>query len=378
MLYKRGDVWWYQIKHKGRRYRESAHTENKRLASARESAFRTALHNGDVGITEKPEEPDEPQIPTLKDFAERFLGHIRLVCASKPATVRFYESKLGLILENDERLGSLRLDEINKAAIDGYIQRRANQKSRRKKRLSPGSVNRELATLKRLLNLAQEWEVINRVPKIELLPGEHGREFFFTLQQEALYLAAAYPDLRDIGEFLIDTGLRIGECLKLDWMAVHIEHGYAAITWETTKNSRSRNVPLTDRAVEVLRRRGPARSGLVFHTGDGKPLYQTYLNQQHAEIRALLKLPPDCVPHSFRHTYGTRLKETGTDAFTIMHLMGHSSVTVSQRYVKATPEAMASAVKRMEAYSRGISGPQTGPQPVSRVSPTATPREQVQ
>jgi len=54
-----------------------------------------------------------------------------------------------------------------------------------------------------------------------------------------------------------------------------------------------------------------------------------------------------------RHTYGTRLGETGTDAFTIMRLMGHSSVTVSQKYVHPTPETMERAVQRLEALNRG-------------------------
>jgi integrase len=124
------------------------------------------------------------------------------------------------------------------------------------------------------------------------------------------------------------------------------------VTRKNAKNSKSRNVPLTARVVEVLRRRQPAAGGLVFHRADGQPLYQTWLNQQHARLRTLLKMPADFVLHSFRHTFGTRLGETGADAFTIMKLMGHSTVTVSQRYVHPSPEAMESAVSRMEAYNR--------------------------
>jgi integrase len=44
-------------------------------------------------------------------------------------------------------------------------------------------------------------------------------------------------------------------------------------------------------------------------------------------------MPADFVLHSLRHTYGTRLGETGAGAFTIMKLMGRSTVTVSQRYL---------------------------------------------
>jgi len=65
----------------------------------------------------------------------------------------------------------------------------------------------------------------------------------------------------------------------------------------------------------------------------------------------LLKLPNEFVPHSLRHTFGTRLGEAGADAFTIMKLMGHSTITVSQRYVHPSPESVELAVGRMEALN---------------------------
>lgn len=91
---------------------------------------------------------------------------------------------------------------------------------------------------------------------------------------------------------------------------------------------------------------------LVFHRTDGQPPYKTCLNEQEAELRRLLNMPADFVLHTFRHTYGTRLGETGADAFTIMKLMGHSTVPVSQRYVHPSPEAMDDAGSRMEAWNR--------------------------
>jgi hypothetical protein len=65
-----------------------------------------------------------------------------------------------------------------------------------------------------------------------------------------------------------------------------------------------------------------------------------------------------------RHTYGTRLGEAGADAFTIMRLMGHSSVTVSQKYVHPSPEAMERAVQRLDQMNqgRGESKPSRSPQ----------------
>jgi integrase len=76
------------------------------------------------------------------------------------------------------------------------------------------------------------------------------------------------------------------------------------------------------------------------------------LDHLHKELRTTLKMPPGFVLHSLRHTYGTRLGEGGADAFFIMRLMGHSSVTISQRYMHPTPEALEMAVQRLEALNQ--------------------------
>jgi integrase len=76
------------------------------------------------------------------------------------------------------------------------------------------------------------------------------------------------------------------------------------------------------------------------------------LDHLHKELRTTLKMPPGFVLHSLRHTYGTRLGEGGADAFSIMRLMGHSSVTISQRYMHPTPEALEMAVQRLEALNQ--------------------------
>ena len=75
------------------------------------------------------------------------------------------------------------------------------------------------------------------------------------------------------------------------------------------------------------------------------------VRSQHEGLQEKQKLSGEFVIHSLRHTCGTRLGEAGADAFTIMRLMGHSSITVSQRYVHPTPEALERAVERLEALN---------------------------
>ncbi len=285
-VYKRGKMWWYKFNWNGEPIRESTKQGNRRVAEQIEAAKRTAL------AKERSRHQTEAAKPTLADFAPKFTAAIETTCGEKPATVSFYKAKLKTLVKH---FGARRLEEIEEAEIEQYTQMRAKTKSRRKRALSPASVNRELATLRRLLRLAHEWKILDRVPRIHLLRGEQQREFTLNHQQEKLYLEAAdvYLNLRDIAEVLIDTGLRIRECLTLEWTDVRLEpaegahHGYLTVRRKNAKNSKTRNVPLTARAVEVLRRRKAADRGLVFHRDDGSPLYQTWLNQQHAALRAL-------------------------------------------------------------------------------------------
>jgi len=156
-----------------------------------------------------------------------------------------------------------------------------------------------------------------------------------------------------IALLLLDTGLRLDEALSLEWQQGNLhpangaKFGYVTVLSGKSENRKSRNVPLSERAVKMLKCPASDANGYVFRRADGSPLSETLLDHQHARIRNLLKLPSDFVLHSLRHPFGTRLGEAGADAFTITRLMGHSTVTVSQRYVHPSPEALELAYERM-------------------------------
>ena len=349
-VYKRGGVWWYNFVFRGERVQESTKQGNKRVAEQMEAARKTQLAKGEVGIQ------DRKPVPTLSQFVPDFERAIETQCTERPRTVEFYKSRVRQLRESS--LGGRRLDRIDEDAIEKYRQARAAFKSRRGLPLAPGSINRELATLRRMIRLAYEWKIINRVPRVKLLRGEKHREYILPHDREAAYLAALPHPLTDVATLLLDTGLRLGELLSLDWAQVHLEPaqgaklGYITVSSTKAKNHKSRNVPLSERSCEILRRSHPARAGLVFHRADGSPIQGSLMGQQHARVRELLKFPSDFVLHSLRHTFGSRLGEAGADAFTIMRLMGHSTVTVSQRYVHPTPEGMEQAYERMTALNQ--------------------------
>lgn len=349
-IFKRGKVYWYNFVFNGEHIQESTKQGNPRVARQMEAAHRTSLAKGEVGIREK------KPVQTLREFASRFNDAIEVQCAEKPRTIEFYRAKVRFLLAN-EALASAKLDTIDEAAIEAYKQLRCKFTSRRKKPLAVGSINRELATLRRMLRLAHEWKLIQRIPRVRLLRGERQREFVLAHDKEPIYLAAAVQPLHDVAVLLLDTGLRLGEALSMEWPQVHLEpasgakFGYLTVLSGKAKGKKSRNVPLSERVQSVLRNCQPRQQGHVFRHANGGPLSETLLDQQHARLRQVIKLPVDFVLHSLRHTFGTRLGEAGADAFTIMKLMGHSTVTVSQRYVHPSPESIERAFERLQTLN---------------------------
>lgn len=342
-IYKRGGVYWYEFVFDGTRHRGSAQTSSQKVARQREASERLKLASGKAGIE------DPADIPTLKNFSAEFMGQISVERAAKPRTITFYQEKIDRLLESS--LAGLRLDQIDESKIDAYKRARISARSRHGKPMSPASVNRELATLRRLLRMAQEWKRIKAVPRIRLLEGETAREFVLSRDDEKRYLDALPAEMRRLCTLLIETGLRVGEALTLDWQQVNLKEnpGFLSVRAVHAKSGKTRSIPLTPRARAVLEAGTAPRKGLVFRNAEGGRLYHTWLNQQHAAVRTALGFPAEFVLHSLRHTFGTRLGETGAESFTIMGLMGHSTVIVSQKYVHPTTQSMRAAMERMSA-----------------------------
>lgn len=346
-IFKRGNVYWYHFMFNGEHVQESTKQGNPRTARQIEAAKRTALAKGEVGIEER------KPAPMFRPFSQRFLDHVGARHENKPQTVAFYAAKLNRLLEHAP-IGGARLDKIDEGVIEGYVvARRAS--------VGVATVNRELATLRRILRLAHEWKEIQRVPKVRLLSGERMREFVLSHQQEGIYLGACPQPLHDIALLMLETGLRIGEALRLEWSDVTLKPvNGARFPFVRVREGKSQNarriVPLTDRAAAMLKLRHEARtSPYAFSNRDGQPYLGTSINHLHRDVCApKVKgkrqpiFPGDFVLHSLRHTMLTRLGESGVDAFTIMRIAGHSSITVSQRYIHPTPEAVERAFERLQ------------------------------
>jgi integrase len=145
------------------------------------------------------------------------------------------------------------------------------------------------------------------------------------------------------------------------WRAGKARYGWIHVREGKSKNA-TRNVPMTGRvssAVAPLLDQQKNSPWMFPGESDDRPILATSLAHAHTRVcrkgkgkNRLYIFPKEFVIHSCRHTALTRLGEAGADAFTIMKLAGHSSVTVSQRYVHPTPEAVERAFYRLEALNR--------------------------
>lgn len=381
-VYRRGKFYWIDFVRKGKRHQFSTKQSSRRAALDIQARVREQMARGDYKVLER------TPAPTLKDFAPEFIHHVQ-THAKKPGTAAFYQEKLSRLLEH-EPLARAKLDDINEKLIGDFAEWRRSQPVRfitKKGRQShptrviqPGSVNRSLATLRKLLRLAHERAIIDRVPRIRLLGGERSREFVLDHSQEQRYLEACSQPLRDFATLDLDTGMRAGEAVALRWDDVHLEpasgahFGYVHIREGKTKNAR-RNIPLTDRAKEVLEQRRRENAG-EFVFGGGRPYRPSSLSHSHHKVRARLKMPPDFVLHCLRHSFGTRLGESGADPFTIMRLMGHSSTVVSERYVHPTPESIERAVGRLQSLNRSAAASAASPESSSACSYKGVERDE--
>lgn len=334
-LYKRGRVWWSRIEWRGEILQRSTKCRNRRDALDVEAAWRTALAKGEVGLL------DTRNTPTLHEFEKRFLDHLPGRVAAR--TEGFYHDAWSHLVAYKPLAGA-KLYAIDEALIARFVA------DRRGANLMPATINHSLRTLRRALRLAAEWKIIHRAPKVKLLPGERQREFIIseTLLAKMLAHKKCTPLLRVLLPFLVDTGLRLSEALALTWRTVSLEPKPGAERgWVYVAKGKSkyaiRYVPLTTRAAECLRLCGSNGGGKVFG------ISREWASREFKLVRDAMGLPWDCVLHSCRHTFLTRLGEAGADAFTIQKLAGHSSITMSQRYVHPTPERLERAIDALDA-----------------------------
>jgi integrase len=354
-------VYWYKFMWQGKLIRESTKQGNDKVARQMEAAHRTSLAKGEVGIREK-----KPAVTLAAFIDSRFEPWAKATFEKTSPKTWFDYYRVGLRnIKAYKALANAKLDEISSEIVMGFASYRQGQG------LQVSTVNSSLQVLRRVLRMAVEWGALESVPRVKMLPGERHRERVVTREEEAKYLAAAPEPVGSIAAILVDTGLRPEECFRLCWDAitwVNGRHGTLLVTHGKTAAAR-RVLPMTPRVRNILEARweaagkptegwvwsAPTRSGHVVSSSLKKQHAKTFrtIAEQAAENSARPVRP--FVLYSLRHTFLTRLGESGCDAWTLARIAGHSSIAMSTRYVHPSEDAVLSAMSRLGGHNSGHS-----------------------
>lgn len=271
-----------------------------------------------------------------------------------------------------KRFGKDRLDSIGTAVINGYFYGRAGGGGSGKK-LAPGTVLREMKAFSAVMNhavnvgLVESYSVKLRKPKVDdardrVLSRDEERKL-----RDVMHSAVAWW-IKDCILILLNTGMRSGELLDLNWEDVTLlNEGKAKfgsfVKVESKKGDgkrKVRRIPLNEEA----RDRFLSLVDLTNYIDDTIPHEGKVINVGHGDLSAKYDLLrngfiracaecgiTDLKLHDLRHTFATRLVEAGTDLVTVKELLGHSSMDMVARYAHISDGQKSEAVAKLDDWS---------------------------
>ena len=213
---------------------------------------------------------------------------------------------------------------------------------------SNDTINHYFNTISKLFQmLSGEWdlEIANPIKGIKRMPPPQGRSKRVHRVIENTLLnacdALSYSLLKSIIEFAIQTGMRRGEILGLSWGDLDLVERKAYL--HTSKNGEPRQVPLTQRALDILKALPRDESGIAF------PMTVHDLRGQFNRARAYAKerwidvgINPfdDLRFHDLRHEALSRLSDLGLNVIELSCISGHKTLGMLKRYTHPSHEAI--------------------------------------
>ncbi len=282
-------------------------------------------------------------VPTLKEFAPRFVDGYARANREKPSAIAGKESILRVHLV--PRFGGMALDAITTQAVQqmkGELSVKAAK-----------TVNNVLTVLNVLLKTAVSWGVIDRMPCAVTLVRTTVRamKFHDFASYERLVEAARQDGILAHVVVLLggQAGLRCGEIMALEWKDVDLAQGQLTVArsdWKgqvtAPKGGKIRHVPLTSALAEALAGARHLRGTRVLLDADRRPLTQKVVQGLVARVARRARVEPGV--HVLRHTFCSHLAMRGAPARAIQELAGHRDLTTTQRYMHLSPAALDAAI----------------------------------
>ena len=289
----------------------------------------------------------------MKRLASAFLAYLRDQRSCSPSTVRAYRSDLNQFLEFLEGHGGAArrpesIDPLFVRAFLGHLHER--QESR-------ATTARKLACLRSFFRFLVREGIVEENPARVVRTPKLERKLPRLLAEEEVVRLIEAPDAstpkgkrdRAILEILYATGMRVGEMVALDLEDVDLSERTIRVLG---KGGKQRRVLFGEKAREALlaylgaRRTAPGRGSrgddaeALFHNRRGGRLTDRSVRRiLDARIRECA-LKHRISPHGLRHSFATHLLDRGADLRAIQELLGHASLSTTQRYTHVSTEQM--------------------------------------
>jgi len=330
-LYKRGSVWWMRFTYRGKHYRRSTETSDRKLAQRICDKVKGEIAEGKWFERLTGEEK------TLKEAIDKYLKRPTGKVPGSRYNDQCISNTLLRFFDPD-----ILIPHIVPSLIADYKEKRIHQG------IGPGSINNELNFLSHLFKIAiREWGWVKENPvksisREKVLP----RCRWLTEEEEKKLLDASPQWLRELVIFADQTGLREEEILSLQWSEVDLIRN--TITIRQQKNKESDTLPLNETAMGVLRGRvRHIKSPFVFYDENGRKIQKG---------RLLFTLHETCRKagiehmhfHDLRHTWATWLHQDGGDLLSIQKLGRWKDGRMLQRYAHHTPESLRATAKILD------------------------------
>ena len=345
-MYKRADSWYSDFWYNGRRYTKAWGIISKTVAKEKEQKFKTEVREGKHELRAKK--------ILFENFAEKYLEAARV--NKKPNTVKRNEVSIRMLGPDFD--GKL-IDKIHPFMVEQY------KRTRRERGAKPATINRDVTTLKNILNKSVEWGFLrfNPIVKVKNLIEDNEVMWCLTREEEEILLQKCdkRPQrekyLKDLALFALNTGMRQAEIFNLKKNNVKMKDRYIEVT--DTKTHNNRRVPINNTTHKILKKRLKEKdSEYIFRNEKGRKLtvltnafwkavdeanlYKWKIDEKSEKERVRFRF------HDLRHTFGSRLGMAAVDIKTIMEIMGHKTHKMAMRYQHPGASHKLNAVKILD------------------------------
>jgi len=347
-IYLRGSKYWIRYAGlDGKVIRESSHSEKFREAE-------------DLLIKRKRSVKEGKQ-PETKKIANHTFNELVTEYLKWVERQRGYKQKENIINQLKAVFGNLPLRRFTTMLIEQFQTERL-QKGNKKVKIGekeiylpnkPATINRLLATLKHMFTKAVDWymveeETLKRVRKVKLF-RENNRRLRYLSKEECQNLTnACDTHLKPIVITALNTGMRKGEILNLQWSNVDLKHGF--ILLDNSKNGDRRELPINKTLEATFLDRNLIRRidvpYVFYDTSTGKPYKDIKRSFKTACRRSGIQ---DFHFHDLRHTFASHLVMSGVDLTTVKELLGHRTLTMTLRYAHLAPAHKVKAVQILDS-----------------------------